>query len=359
MELVISSLAGWGISKVADTLWNGAGNQLNNALKKTDVEKAIAAGDTAARKWEESQQPEDRLFFSVDRDGPQGVSRFLDLVFNDSGVQEELQQPLKNEGKPQVPFLEAAFQRVAFDSGVKLNQRSLKPWIEQFVNTYFEKTSTYLRFQIAKEDYFEQLANWFDDLKFAGIAVPGQEIEKSAKLARIFVMPDVVEEGQSRSDRWLEQELLSAETGDRQVELLREQRQLAQLESRSGRKFKAQKLLSQSQSKKVVLLGAPGSGKTTLMSYFAVMLAKKHPAELGLATDTDWLSILIKIRDLARQPDISILDYARQFAEKTMSVKKLPEGFFEYWLEDGRALILLDGLDEVAEEAKRYDVEAD
>ncbi len=144
--------------------------------------------------------------------------------------------------------------------------------------------------------------------------------------------------------------------GDRQIELLQEQRKLAQWESRSGREIIAQQLLSQSQSRKVVMLGAPGSGKTTLMSYFAVMLAKKHPAELGLATDTDWLPILIKIRDLARQPDISILDYARQFAEKTMSVKKLPEGFFEYWLEDGRALILLDGLDEVAEEAKRYDV---
>jgi HEAT repeat protein len=33
-----------------------------------------------------------------------------------------------------------------------------------------------------------------------------------------------------------------------------------------------------------------------------------------------------------------------------------PEGFFEYWLADGRAMILLDGLDEVVEESKRYAV---
>jgi len=39
-----------------------------------------------------------------------------------------------------------------------------------------------------------------------------------------------------------------------------------------------------------------------------------------------------------------------------MSVKRLPEGFFEYWLADGRAMILLDGLDEVVEESKRYAV---
>ncbi|NEQ37867.1 MAG: signal transduction protein [Okeania sp. SIO3I5] len=77
---------------------------------------------------------------------------------------------------------------------------------------------------------------------------------------------------------------------------------------------------------------------------------------LGLDPNTDWLPILIRMRDLARHPDKSILEYVRIFAEKTMAVKTLPTGFFEHWLEDGRALILLDGLDEVAEEGKRYDV---
>ncbi|MGB7445221.1 MAG: hypothetical protein WA919_29465 [Coleofasciculaceae cyanobacterium] len=47
-------------------------------------------------------------------------------------------------------------------------------------------------------------------------------------------------------------------------------------------------------------MGAPGSGKTTLMSYFAMMLAEKQPEKLGLHPDTDWLPILIKMRDLAR-----------------------------------------------------------
>ncbi|RQH05964.1 signal transduction protein, partial [Okeania hirsuta] len=77
---------------------------------------------------------------------------------------------------------------------------------------------------------------------------------------------------------------------------------------------------------------------------------------LGLDPNTDYLPILIRMRDLARHPDKSILEYARIFSEKTMAVKTLPTGFFEHWLEDGRALILLDGLDEVAEEGKRYDV---
>ncbi len=86
------------------------------------------------------------------------------------------------------------------------------------------------------------------------------------------------------------------------------------------------------------------------------MLAQNYPEKLGWYSGIDCLPILIKIRDFARLSDINILDYARQFAEKTMSVKPLPEGFFEYWLEDGRAMILLDGLDEVVEESKRYAV---
>ncbi len=147
--------------------------------------------------------------------------------------------------------------------------------------------------------------------------------------------------------------VVQLESGNRQAELLRQQQQQAQMENHLGRKFSAEQLLRQSQSQKVVLLGAPGSGKTTLMSYFAVMLAQQ-PEKLELAAE-DWLPILIRIRDLTRQPDVSILDYARQFAEKTLTVKSLPAGFFEYWLEDGRALILLDGLDEIEEKAKRYD----
>ncbi|NEQ13393.1 MAG: NACHT domain-containing protein [Moorea sp. SIO3E2] len=178
------------------------------------------------------------------------------------------------------------------------------------------------------------------------MAVPGQEVEKSEKLAQIFVMPDVVEDV-STAGAW-ERDLLAAGSG--------ETSEIALLAKTTGRKLLAEQLLSQSQSRRVVILGAPGSGKTTLMSYFAVMLAQQNPEILGLDADTDWLPILIRMRDFAINLDKSLIDYARVFAENTMSVKPLPVGFFEHWLSDGRALILLDGLDEVAEEAKRNDV---
>jgi HEAT repeat protein/energy-coupling factor transporter ATP-binding protein EcfA2 len=352
----LESLAG----TVAGTVTKGAIQGVSSRLEVSELQKAIKAGIVAANEKVDLFSPAE-----------QGViPGFLNRVF-ELGVQ-ELQKPLKNEGIPDVAYLVKVFEEALKDELNKdrsklegrVDESRIRDWIEAFVNTYFEQTSGYLRFQVAKENYFKQLENYFDDVKFAGIAVEGQEIDfKSEKLDQIFVMLDVVEDVWTRPDRWQltiresYQEFFLERTNSRQAQLIREQQQRAQLDYRSGKKIPAQQLLSQNQLEKVVLLGAPGSGKTTLMSYFAVILAHKQPEKLGLAADTDWLPILIRIRDLARQPNLNILDYARQFANNTLCVNPpLPPGFFESWLEDGRALILLDGLDEVPEEGKRDEV---
>ena len=306
-------------------------------LNRSDFDKACICGIEAAQKTPE--------LFSAGCE--QGVVEDFLKSFLTGAALPELLKPFNNQEKPQVNFLVEAF-NATVPEHKKIQDRfapeKLHDWLEVFAETYFQKTSSYLRFKVAKADYLKQLANWFDDVKFAGIAVEGQEIEKSEKLAQIFVMPDVLEE------------VIIHVSLDIQEFGLGKDVQLFVRESRSGRKFLASQLLKQNQSNKFVLLGAPGSGKTTLLSFFAVMLAQDNPEKIGLAPGIDCLPILIRIRDFARLSDINLLDYARQFAEKTMSVKPLPEGFFEYWLADGRAMILLDGLDEVVEESKRYAV---
>jgi hypothetical protein len=127
--------------------------------------------------------------------------------------------------------------------GVKdIDDSCVQSWMQVFVETYFKQTENYLRFQVAKEDYFKQLANWLDDVKFAGIAVPGQEVEKSEKLVQIFVMPDVIEDVKPRIDIGIETELLSSEISQHQQKLFWEQRQRASV-NRSGRKFLASQLI--------------------------------------------------------------------------------------------------------------------
>jgi hypothetical protein len=397
--------------------------EIGDRFNQTELEKALQIAIVEADQQVDLFHPAEQGF----------IPDFLQKVFTGKAI-EELQKPLKQEGSPpDVIYLVEAFNQTLEDSSqvksrgvVKHDQ--IQPWMQVFAQTYFEKTRSYLEFRIAKRDYLEQLANFFDDVKFAGVAVESQEIEKAERLAQIFVMPDVVEDRADFFSTLLSAPVLEAgldnfkgivvtdsfaetfqsfeqkrgsvikfpntaarsqgENVNRQSDLIQEQRSRARLEH-SGRKFSAHQFPTQNQ-KQVVLLGAPGSGKTTLMSYFAVTAAKGlSPDTEGLRPDTKGLSVsaealqgdpkglrpdaealqgdtkrlrpdleglslplLIRIRDWARHGEISLPKYARYFAEETLHVKQLPPDFFEYCLETNRALILLDGLDEVAEESK-------
>ncbi len=86
------------------------------------------------------------------------------------------------------------------------------------------------------------------------------------------------------------------------------------------------------------------------------MLAQGKAQELGLSGNIDWLPIVIEFRDLERNLDSRIIDYIHQYAEKNLQLKDLPKDFFEHWLNQHQALILFDGIDEVANEGKRYKV---
>jgi formylglycine-generating enzyme required for sulfatase activity len=113
---------------------------------------------------------------------------------------------------------------------------------------------------------------------------------------------------------------------------------------------------------RLVVLGDPGCGKTTLLRYLALTYARDFQGEKGLVTrrlelDEQRLPILLPLRDFARyleahQPDSSLdgpkllLDYLRTyFAHQDIN---LPERFFAGRLQRGECIVLLDGVDEVA-----------
>ena len=154
-------------------------------INPSDFEKACICGIEAADK--------NKLFYPCE----QGVVEDFIKSFLTGAALPELLKPFNGQEKPQVEFLVEAF-NTTVPEHKKIQDRfapeRLHDWLEVFAETYFHKTSSYLRFKVAKADYLKQLAYWVDDVKFAGIAVEGREIEKSEKLAHIFVMPDVLEE---------------------------------------------------------------------------------------------------------------------------------------------------------------------
>ncbi len=114
---------------------------------------------------------------------------------------------------------------------------------------------------------------------------------------------------------------------------------------------------------RLVVLGDPGSGKTTLLRYLALLYARDLAEGSNLvqtrlvASEPARMPIVLPLRQLgsylrdAGNPSVEghklLLDFFRQaLANERLD---LPANFFDAWLTDGTAVILLDGLDEVAD----------
>lgn len=99
--------------------------------------------------------------------------------------------------------------------------------------------------------------------------------------------------------------------------------------------------------KRVVLaiIGAPGSGKTTLLRHAARRAARDRRGRSGARRN---IPILLTLRDcanrIARRPTLSL----PELLEESLRDLGAPDGWWEASLRRGNALVLLDGLDEVA-----------
>jgi formylglycine-generating enzyme required for sulfatase activity/energy-coupling factor transporter ATP-binding protein EcfA2 len=116
---------------------------------------------------------------------------------------------------------------------------------------------------------------------------------------------------------------------------------------------------------RLVVLGDPGSGKTTLLRYLALLYARDLAEETSLVRDQLGLSesgrlpILLPLRkigaflssrhsvDDGTEGHLRLLEFLFESLEQERI--PLPRDFWDRWLLDGHAVILLDGLDEVAD----------
>ncbi len=101
----------------------------------------------------------------------------------------------------------------------------------------------------------------------------------------------------------------------------------------------------------IVILGDPGSGKTTHLKRLLLYCLKESPEKLHLASDM--LPLFLPLRELDE-----LDEGIDSFIQKQLSGIHLntPHGFGKELLERGNLLLLFDGLDEVADLQKRENV---
>ncbi len=111
-----------------------------------------------------------------------------------------------------------------------------------------------------------------------------------------------------------------------------------------------------------IVLGTPGSGKSTFLQWFALQMARaclKADYDLPENLKPKQIPILLRIRDYTKQlarhgtEKPSIKDFLIQQASRIHM--ELPSKLF-HELQSGHCLVLLDGLDEVTSDSMRRDV---
>jgi formylglycine-generating enzyme required for sulfatase activity/energy-coupling factor transporter ATP-binding protein EcfA2 len=107
----------------------------------------------------------------------------------------------------------------------------------------------------------------------------------------------------------------------------------------------------------LVILGDPGSGKSTLMKWLTLIMATGQAKDIGLL---DRLPILLSLSSYAKELenglDCPLDEYlSTRFIKQISSMFPIKE-LYRTTLEKGRALILLDGLDEVRDVTLRQEI---
>jgi predicted NACHT family NTPase len=109
----------------------------------------------------------------------------------------------------------------------------------------------------------------------------------------------------------------------------------------------------------IVLLGAPGSGKTTLLKHLTFVYASKKQKDF-CEQAPELIPVLLLIREvsqkIANKQSLSdlIADQAKHIVKENQTTQ-LSQWFSEE-LDQGKCLVMLDGLDEVADESQRKQV---
>jgi predicted NACHT family NTPase/formylglycine-generating enzyme required for sulfatase activity len=108
-------------------------------------------------------------------------------------------------------------------------------------------------------------------------------------------------------------------------------------------------------AQRLVILGDPGMGKTISLRFITLMLAYGFgAARIGL--EQPYIPLFVRLADYARElekrPALTLDNYLFEYIQQTHSGSDRLGEFLRFALDQGKCVLLLDGLDEVATDLK-------
>lgn len=215
------------------------------------------------------------------------------------------------------------------------------------------------------ERYRQHIVRWFQHLSFQGMTPTARAI--LLPLEKVYVELRAVAEVPEAADSFsVEERRLLLEADDRDPkgkdELLRQLDVLRR--ERWGRSIPERKSIAAAlyhrDQRAFVILGDPGSGKSTLLHFLALVHAQGSETAANRleidAVEADRLPIFVPLAafdDMLREtPGLTLLEFLPRYYDRRRGLPGLGP-LFLHALETGRALLLLDGLDEVLDSGTR------
>ncbi|MCL2935000.1 MAG: NACHT domain-containing protein, partial [Trichodesmium sp. MAG_R03] len=241
---------------------------------------------------------------------------------------------------------------------IRINSEELRKILDSENLDKLVNQNDEIRPELNLEKYQEGILKQYGNLKLESLDTSGYGYNE-LKLWRMFIPQNVRESQEFRPQLYeVPKEYLQQlkETGQLEVEFSLEQFETVQLRYLEQPVRSVLELINNSDFKYLVILGDPGSGKSTLLQYIALEWAELPLRDLPLKP----IPLLIELRTYVRNHETNKCKNFLDFLEKGSGLTyHFPQQELHEKLQNGDAIVMFDGLDEVFEPAKRKEIISD